>query len=408
MKVFLRTYGCRANHYDTEQIKALLGANDVQIVQSEQEAEVGVFNSCSVTADAEADLRQGIRRAVRRNASIRNIVTGCAAGRVIEGGEEETLLGLPNVVGVVAPADIPGLASMMELPRASMRARAQGGARALLRIQDGCDEHCTFCITTIARGNNRSRREQEILVEAVQLADTHPEIVLTGTHIGSYGLDTATSLGELVTELIRVVPQVRLRLSSLEASEVDDRLLELLQGSGGRLTPYLHAPLQSGSDRVLKRMGRHWYTARSYRDRVEQITNSAPVFGLGADVITGFPGETEDDHRATVALVEELPFTSLHVFPFSTRCGTAAPRMKGSVPQSIARERSEELRSLAQGKLGAYVAERVHHRADVVVVSRGRGMTEDFLDVTVSDRHQRGIRITTLLREEGSRLMAIS
>lgn len=406
MKVFLRTYGCRANHYDSEQIRALLGANSVQLVDAEEDADVGIFNSCSVTADAEADLRQGIRRAVRRNAKIRNIVTGCAAGRVIEGREEETLLGLPNVAGIVAPADITALASVLKLPHGSTRARAQSGARALLRIQDGCDEHCTFCITTIARGNNRSRGEQEVLREAVELAEAHPEIVLTGTHIGSYGSDTGSSLSQLVDVLIRQVPGVRFRLSSLEATEVDDRLLEMLQGSAGALTPYLHAPLQSGSDRVLKRMGRNWYNARSYRDRIEKVVSGARVFGLGADVITGFPGESDDDHRMTVSVVDDLPFTTLHVFPFSERAGTAALRMKETVPNSVARERAAELRSLALAKLDAYVAERVQHAADVVVVSRGRGLTEDFLEVAVSDARERGTRFKTPVRKEGSGLVA--
>ncbi len=408
MKVFLRTYGCRANHYDSEQIKALLGVNDVQLVDSEEDADVGIFNSCSVTADAEADLRQGIRRAARRNAGIRNIVTGCAAGRVIEGAEEEAMLALPNVSGVVAPADLAGLAAALQLPHRSVRAGAQSGARALLRIQDGCDEHCTFCITTVARGRNRSRSEDEIVSEAGQLAETHPEIVLTGTHIGSYGSDTDSSLGKLVERLMVSVPGVRLRLSSLEATEVDDQLLEMLQDTSGALVPYLHAPLQSGSDRVLKRMGRHWYTAHSYRRRIEEIVSRAPVFGLGADVITGFPGESDADHSATVALVGELPFTSLHVFPFSERAGTAAPRMREAVPSTVARERAAELRACAENKLDAYAARRVNHPADVVVVSRRRGLTEDYLEVELGVEHERGSRYTTLLRREGSRLMAIS
>lgn len=397
MKVFLRTYGCRANHYDSEQIKALLGANSVQLVESEEDADVGIFNSCSVTADAEADLRQGIRRAARRNAGIRSIVTGCAAGRVIEGGEVGTLLALPNVSDVVGPADIGGLASAMQLSRGSPRARGQSGARALLRIQDGCDEHCTFCITTIARGSSRSRNKDDILQEAADLAETHPEIVLTGTHIGSYGMDTGSSLSELVESLIQHETGARFRLSSLEATEVDDRMLEMLQDSGGVLAPYLHAPLQSGSDRVLKRMGRHWYTARTYRDRIEKVVNHSAVFGLGADVISGFPGESDDDHRMTVSLLEELPFTSLHVFPFSERAGTAALRMKETVPSAVARERAAQLRLISRSKLQAYKVERVKHSADVVTVSRGRGLTEDFLDVAVSDEHERGSRFRAVL-----------
>src|SRR5262249_28344760 len=146
-------------------------------------------------------------------------------------------------------------------------------------------EECTFCATTIARGASRSRAESEIVEEARVLAERHPEIVLTGIHIGSYGTDVDSSLGELLEHLVRDVPHVRFRLSSLEATEVDDRLRELLTGAPGRVTPYLHAPLQSGSDRMLKRMGRHWYTAERYANAIERLTNDARVFGLGADVI---------------------------------------------------------------------------------------------------------------------------
>lgn len=409
MKVFLRTYGCRANHYDSEQIKALLGRNDVQLVDSEDEADVGIFNSCSVTADAEADLRQGIRRAARRNGRIRSVVTGCAAGRVIAGAETQSLLQLPGVSHVVPPADLTALAGALDLEshNALATASAQSGARALLRIQDGCDEHCTFCITTVARGSNRSRSEIEIVREAIELSAEHREIVLTGTHIGSYGTDTGSSLGQLVEKLIAAVPSVRFRLSSLEASEVDDRLLELFTGSSGALAPYLHAPLQSGSDRLLKRMGRHWYTARSYSERVQEVVGDSPVFGLGADIITGFPGETGADHAETVALVEELPFTSLHVFPFSERTGTAATKLPGSVSASVSRERAAELRSIARKKLDAYSARRVAHSADVVVVSRGKGISEDYLEVAVDPQVNRGTRFTGKLKAAGTQLTAI-
>lgn len=409
MKVFLRTYGCRANHYDSEQIKALLGANAVQLVDSEKEADVGIFNSCSVTADAEADLRQGIRRAGRRNPGIRSIVTGCAAGRVIASGEEAAILSLPSVDGVVAPADLHRLAALLNVAApAGISARSQGSARALLRIQDGCGEHCTFCITTIARGNNRSRAEDEIIREAIDLADSHAEIVLTGTHIGSYGTDTGSSLSALVDRLIQSVPRVRFRLSSLEATEVDDRLMEIFHGSGGALTPYLHAPLQSGSDRLLKRMGRHWYSAASYRERIEQVVGSSPVFGLGADIITGFPGETDGDHAESVALVESLPFTSLHVFPFSERAGTAAVKLPGAIDPSLARERAALLRALVGTKLEQYLEKRVDYPADVVAVSSRKGITEDLLDVDLAETAIRGARFRARLERSNDNFQLLA
>lgn len=412
MKVFLRTYGCRANHYDSEQIKALLEASGAVMVDSEEAADVGIFNSCSVTADAEADLRQGLRRAERRNASIKSIVTGCAAGRVLESGDAQAMLSLPGVSAVVGPADIEGLSRELGIPDRgkAIRAAVQGGARALLRIQDGCDEHCTFCITTIARGSNRSRGEEEILREARELAESHPEIVLTGTHIGSYGSDTGSSLGTLVERLTREIPSVRFRLSSIEATEVDDLLLELLRDPSGQLVPYLHAPLQSGSDRLLKKMGRNWYSAGEYRERIERVVRDLPVFGLGADIITGFPGEADADHTATVSLVDSLPFTKLHVFPFSERAGTAAVNLPDAVDSGLSRERAAELRSISDRKLSDYVEERVAHPADVVVVRSGKGVTEDLLDVAVDPELVRGSRFSAgLSRGNGNiQLLATS
>ena len=184
------------------------------------------------------------------------------------------------------------------------------------------------------------------------------------------------------------VPRVRFRLSSVEATEVDDRLRALLRDGGDRVAPYLHAPLQSGSDRVLRRMGRHWYTAATYRDAVERLIDGRAVFGLGADMIAGFPGETDDDHAATLALVHRLPFTALHVFPYSVRPGTAAERLPGRVAPPVIAVRAAELREAAARKAAAYAATRDGLRADVVVTGTGgrrAGLTEDYLSVDVDD-----------------------
>jgi threonylcarbamoyladenosine tRNA methylthiotransferase MtaB len=283
----------------------------------------------------------------------------------------------------------------------------QTGARGLLRIQDGCDEHCTFCATTLARGSNRSRPTTELIAEAAALAEAHREIVLTGIHIGSYGLDVGSSLSALVEALVCHVPSVRFRLSSLEATEVDDRLRELFE-DGRRLAPYLHAPLQSGSDRILRRMGRHWYSAASYASNVERITVNRSVFGLGADIISGFPGETEDDHRATVELVERLPFTSLHVFRYSPRPGTAALRLPGQVGSATVERRSAELRDLASRKAAAYRASRNGGMADIVAITPREGLTEDYLSADLSGAPvRRRDRFPARLSEHEGRLTAL-
>ena len=405
MKVYLRTFGCRANQYDSEQVRALIERSGGTIVEDPAQADTAVFNSCAVTSEAEVELRKSIRGAARTNASLRTVVMGCAAA--LDRGQ---LAAMPTVTDVVAGGDAREVALALGLPPASgTPVGMQHGTRALLRIQEGCDEHCTFCATTMARGANQSRPADVLVEEARQLADHHPEIVLTGIHIGTWGRDIGSALGILVQRLVREVPNARFRLSSVEATEVDDVLVELFQ-EPARLAPHLHAPLQSGSDRVLKRMGRHWYTSAGYAAAVAQLVSRHEVFALGADVIAGFPGETEEDHRATVNLVASLPFTYLHVFPYSARPGTAATRLSGQVDGNVVRRRAAELREVSEAQAKAHRARRTGGAADVVVVrgERQQGLTEDYLQVDLEGpRLARGSRIPARLAERGDRLVAI-
>jgi threonylcarbamoyladenosine tRNA methylthiotransferase MtaB len=410
MKFLLRTHGCRANQYDSEAVRAMLLSAGASEVTTADEADIAIFNSCSVTAAAEAELRKGVRRVARTNPAVRTIVMGCAPGLSARDERAAPLRTLPSVSDTVAGADLKLIASTLGLrtPVEPSGPRAQTGARALLRIQDGCDEHCTFCATTLARGSNRSRPLEELVGEARGLADSHPEIVLTGIHIGSYGTDIGSSLSLLVEALVTSVPRVRFRLSSLEATEVDDRLCELLADTS-RLAPYLHAPLQSGSDRVLRRMGRHWYTARTYQTSIERIIGTRPVFGLGADIICGFPGETNDDHRQTRALVESLPFTSLHVFPYSARPGAAASRLGAAVGSTEVDHRCSELREVSMHKAAEYSALRVGQSANVVAISGDEGLTEDYLTVGISaPLIRRRARFDATLMLNNGRLTAVT
>ncbi|HXC25122.1 MAG TPA: MiaB/RimO family radical SAM methylthiotransferase, partial [Gemmatimonadaceae bacterium] len=354
--------------------------------------------SCTVTAAAEADLRQSIRQAARRNTALRTVVTGCAAAT-----DQGDIRALPSVTNVIAGANLEAVALALDLPResASIVATHQTGARALLRIQDGCDEHCTFCLTTIARGANRSRPIPDILHEARHLAEHHHEIVITGIHIGTYGADIGTSLSVLLQCLIETIPDVRFRLSSVEATELDETLHRLF-ADPRRLVPYLHAPLQSASNRVLKRMGRHWYTAESYADAITTLVSTRRTFGLSADVIAGFPGETESDHEATLAFIDRLPFTALHVFPFSLRPGTPAAHLPNPVPSATITRRAEELRALAHTKSTSYRHHRTGTQADIVTLGSGShrsGLTEDYLTIPVDPTLPRGMRFTGIVPE---------
>jgi threonylcarbamoyladenosine tRNA methylthiotransferase MtaB len=403
VNVYFHTFGCRANQYDTDQVRQAFSEAGAVAVDDPAAADLAVVNSCTVTNESEVKLRRFVRH-IAKQGSLQTIVMGCAAAL-----DDGAIAALPSVRAVVAnanPAAVLQAAGMARVapghgPGASQRVRARG----LLKIQDGCDEHCTFCATTIARGNNRSRSVAELVDEARALAEHHTELVITGVHIGTYGQDAGQgvstagwqpavkkpTLGSLIEQLITAVPSVRFRLSSVEATEVDDTLAQLLIEAPRHLAAHLHAPLQSGANRILKRMGRHWYTAESYRARIDWLAERMPVFGLGADVIAGFPGESDADHHASLTLLHALPFTYLHVFPFSVRPDAVAARLPDPVRPEVIRERAAELRALGEVKANAYREQRRGQTADGVVTGHRNGqieaMTEDYLSVYLdSDR----------------------
>jgi threonylcarbamoyladenosine tRNA methylthiotransferase MtaB len=387
-------------------------------VLTAQEAQLCVVNTCTVTNQADADARRYIRRVRRQNPRIQVVVAGCSSAlnpqtyremagvvAVVEGhdpvevaraavggtegiGCHPSEAGIEGVQMVQLESRVPLDVMHGEPVGGELLRRRAGGTRGWLKVQDGCDRKCSFCATRLARGESRSRPPEDLVAEARLLALNHPELVLTGIHIGHYGLDLRdrSTLSELVATLLEKVPDVRFRLGSVEATEVDDLLLDLLNTADGRLAPHLHMPMQSGSDSVLRDM-RRWHSREMYRQRALEIVESFPVLGLGADVIAGFPGETEEDHGLTRALVEELPFTYLHVFPFSPRRGTPAQDLENPVPQRIAGERSRELREIALEKGRAYRTGRVGQTAEVVLEGEGGwALTEDYLRVKTEFR----------------------
>ena len=409
MRVHYHTFGCKANQYDTERMRQEAEARGAT-TSGRDDSDVVVVNTCTVTNQADADARRLIRRIHRERPEVRIVVAGCSAAL-----KEDDYRAMPGVSDVVPGHDpvavATGIAGFGEgagrpttLTQIELRAgldridsepiggellrTRSGAARGWLKVQDGCDRKCSFCATRLARGESRSRSPDEVIAEARLLAETHAELVVTGIHIGHYGIDLEPrlSLSWLCARLLDEVPDVRFRLGSVEATEIDDALLDLLADSDGRLAPHLHMPLQSGADPVLRRM-RRWHTREQYRARGLEIAARVPTLGLGADVITGFPGETEADHADTRALIEELPFTYLHVFPFSPRDGTVAADLSDPVPQRIAGERARELRELAQDKGRAHRAARAGTAAAVVVEGHGgTGLTEDYLRVRIGSK----------------------
>ena len=409
MRLHFKTFGCKTNQYDTELMRqeveaAVPGAANAR-GSGIEDADVCVVNTCTVTNQADAVARRFIRRAARLNPGARIVVAGCSAAlraedyrrmpevdAVVPGHDPEAVrraaLGGaarrgPRLVQLGARAALDR--THLEPVGATVLRRRAGATRGWLKVQDGCDRKCAFCATRLARGRSRSRDPDRVVAEARVLARTHPELVVTGVHIGHYGRDLAprTTLTALVRRLLDEVPAPRFRLGSIEATEIDDGLLDLLAGAGGRLAPHLHMPLQSGADAVLRGM-RRWHTREQYRRRALEIAARVTPLGLGADVITGFPGESPADHADTVALVRELPFTYLHVFPYSPRDGTAAVPLPGRVPERVSRERGSELRRLADEKGRRYAAARGGTEVEVVMEGEGgTALTGDYLRVGV-------------------------
>lgn len=363
------------------------------VVPFDAAADVYVINTCSVTGRADAQARQLIRRVLRTRPGSRVVVTGCYAQRaprevaaipgvalVAGNGEKDRLqdlvAGLPVEPARGAVAEEPVIA--VPEPRGRGRlfnptpAEFGGRTRAYLRVQDGCDAGCSYCVVPQVRGRSVSldpdlavRRAEELLQRGFR------EIVLTGVHLGLFGRDGGGSAGlaDLVGRIADLPGEFRLRLSSLEAEEVDGRLIDRMAGDG-RLAPQLHLPLQSGSDRVLARMRRP-AGAAAYRRVVERAAACIDPLGLGADVIAGFPGETDADFEETVRLIEALPFTYLHVFPWSPRPGTPAAALPGRVPRAVVAERCRRLREMAATRRQGF-AQRLLGRPLTVLVEQRR------------------------------------
>ncbi len=444
--VWFHTFGCKANQYDTERIRQELELRGAETALRADAADVAVINTCTVTNQADAKARRLVRRLRRRHPDLRIVVAGCSASfreagyraleqvdGVVPGHDPSAIarlvpqLGDVAAAGPVTAADPVAVANPVTAAVAGVSAvplqRNARGTRGWLKIQDGCDRKCSFCATRIARGASVSRPVNEVVAEAATLARAHPELVITGIHIGHYGKDLRTntrpdgpgapaSLATLCERLLEEVP-VRLRLSSIEATEIDDRLVDLLAASDGHLAPHLHVPLQSGSDRVLRLM-RRWHTREAYRARVLAIAGrlgaaGSGAFGLGADIIVGFPGEREEDFEETRALVEELPYTYLHVFPYSVRDGTVAASLPHRVPGNVAAARSRTLRDLGLRKGQAYAETRAGTVADLVVEGRDDrvvGVTGDYLRVELLGRAAPGDRFSARLRGRGGGLTA--
>jgi threonylcarbamoyladenosine tRNA methylthiotransferase MtaB len=377
-RVALVALGCRVNRADMDALAAELGSS-FELAGRGESADFVVVNTCTITADAESAARQAIRRAAREHPGARVVAAGCHAELAAD-----ELSALPGVAAVVGARSQGALGAALarlwrgealDAPRASAAAAGWGIApegparhtRPFLKVQDGCDQRCSYCVVPLARGPSRSLPLDEALRRIALLGARHPEVVLTGVHLGAYGKDLSPrrSLADLVGAAVSSRGVHRLRLSSVEPDELPRELLASCEIASA-ICDHFHLPLQSGSARVLAAMGRP-YAPATFREVVEDVAARVPGACLGTDVLAGFPGETEEDHRATVALVTSLPLAYLHVFPFSPRPGTAAAQLPGRVPGAVARARVAELLALSERKWRGFLAAQVGRELEVVV-----------------------------------------
>ncbi len=387
MKVSIQTLGCKVNFAEMADLGDRLARSGFDVAEVHHEPDVCVINSCTVTSQADRKVRTLVHGLRRRHPQAHLILTGCHVDNpnprvsAVPGVDAA----FPNarkqeIFDYVVSNFTPGLSGTSSV----------GRARFFLKAQDGCDHRCTYCIVWRTRGTSASHPERELIARARQaVTDGYGEIVLTGVDLGALGRDRDSSLASLVRSLLIAIAPARLRLSSINANDFTSELVDLV--GSPQLCRHLHIPLQSGSDRVLKRMGR-LYRRQHYIDLVASLRKRSPELALSTDVIVGFPGETESDFAETEALAREAAFSGMHVFRYSPRAGTAAPRLGLPVDDPSSSDRSHRLQRLAEEQRLSYESRFIGRDLEVIwdrrFPNRVRGLSDNYITVYAPDGRQ--------------------
>jgi len=400
-KFHIQNFGCRATQADGAALETLLEKRGLRVCANPAEADLVILNTCTVTSEADQDVRQAVRRVHRENPAAEILVTGCYAQRAPN--ELAALPGVRWVVGNSHKAEIPDL--LLELGAephygqiyvgdifaaqrflsSPVEEAAGDRTRPNLKIQDGCNHRCAFCVIPYVRGNSRSAPADEVVAQVRALAAKYREVVLSGVNLGRWGRDNGGKLRlvDLLRRLLDETAVERLRLSSVEPMDWSDDLLGLMAESP-RIAKHVHAPLQSGCDAVLRRMRRK-YRSRHYADRILKARRWMPDAAIGADVMVGFPGESEEEFEESRQFIESLPFTYLHVFTYSERPGTPAAMRTDQVPMPVRKRRNQALRELAAKKNREFRTRFVGRSLSVVTLEQERmALSDNYLKVELA------------------------
>lgn len=409
MKVSVQTLGCKVNQSESASIESILREHCIDVVSLMEKPDICIVNTCSVTAKSDYQSRQLIRKAARSGAKV--IATGCYAQlrpdelskieglHVVVGNREKDRL-IDHIYDLTDTVKKPEIIHTGHKSPTHIPSFQSSRSRAFLKIQDGCNSNCTYCTVPLARGKSRSVPIDDVIAAAGEFRNAgFKEIVLTGIHIGIYGLDMTpeSSLSGLVDLLTRECPLVRFRLSSIEPQEFNDDILQFIRQ--GSVCNHLHIPLQSGSDIILASMNRIYNTSE-YQRLIDKIVTSCPGISIGTDIITGFPGESDAEFKNTISFIEKLPFTYMHIFPYSKRPNTAACNFNGHIEDQVKKERVRALMEINLKKKIAYKESQINRVVDVIVEKKDKttgyyyGISDNYLKILIKSRNlRRGDRI---------------
>lgn len=401
------TLGCKVNQYDSDAMRTIFLQQGYRAVKEEEEADVYVINTCSVTSIGDRKSRQMVRKIRRKHPQAVIAVAGCyaqIAPEIFEAmGDIDVIVGAQNrskIVEYVEQAQkkektinaVKDIMSVTEFENLYVDAEGETKTRAFIKVQEGCDNYCTFCIIPFARGKLKSRKQKDAVEEIRRLvAKGYREIVLTGIHLGNYGRDLhdGTSLATLVEELLRIPNLLRIRMGSIESVELSDDLINLIKDEP-RVCRHLHLPIQSGSDAVLRRMNRH-YRLPEYKKLISELREKIPGLALTTDLIVGFPGETEENFMETLETLRELRFSAIHVFPYSQRTGTPAAVFPNQVPGDIKKDRVHRVQELEKEISKEYRKTFLQKTVHVLIEEEKNGyfegLSDEYIRVSITDKN---------------------